>query len=186
MRASVAFWLLLLAFALAFGDGAAAQGKILNVEKIERPTVTDDKGMVQWAEWKAERCPNCSGTGKHKCTVCERFIEEVNTCVTCGMCAGSGTLADPLEKAPCPGCRGDAMLICTVCGGSGKSRVSGEKNWGNCVACRGDGGWKCGSCNGARLVEPAALKPSFKDASVKDLQKVMAATEQALKNLESV
>lgn len=196
MRAVAPLWLLSLVLALAFGSAVAAQDKVLIPEKIERTTAADDKGVLRWTEWKGERCPNCSGTGKHKCTVCARFIDEIDSCVackrteerevTCGMCAGSGTLPDPLEKAPCPGCRGASFLQCTVCGGSGKSRVSGEKNWGKCVACRGDGGWKCGGCNGARLVEPAALKPSFKEAGVKDLQKAIAVTEQALKNVEGV
>jgi len=186
-------WLFL--FALVSGGDVAAQ-KVLIPEKIERATVTDDKGVTQWAEWKGEQCPNCQGTGKHKCFVCERFIDEMKFCidckrtadrmVTCRMCGGDGKLPDPLEKVPCPGCRGASFMLCTVCGGGGKSRAKDDKNFADCVACRGEGGWKCGVCNGARFVEPAALKPSFKDASVKDVQKALALTDQALKDLEAI
>jgi hypothetical protein len=175
---------------------AAAQTKILNPERIERATTTDDKGLEQWAEWKGEKCPNCAGTGKHKCFLCERMIDEIKFCIdckrtpereaVCRMCAGTGTLPDPLEKAPCPGCRGASFLLCTVCNGGGQQRAKDDKNFMNCVSCRGDGGWKCAVCNGARMVEPAALKPSFKDASLKDLQKAMAATEQSLKELTAI
>jgi hypothetical protein len=196
MRASVAVWLLLVALAVALGGSASAQEKVLNTEKMERPTVADDKGVLQWAEWKAEKCPNCSGTGKHKCFVCERLVDTLKFCidckrtpereVVCRMCAGSGTLADPLEKAPCPGCRGASFLICTVCNGCGQSQAKDDNKPSACVACRGDGGWKCGACNGARVVEPAALKPSFKDASLKDLQKAIAATDQSLKELGAI
>jgi hypothetical protein len=164
-----------------------------NPERLERATRTDDKGMLQWEEWKGEKCPPCAGTGKHKCPLCERLKEELTFCigckrdkerqVTCHFCAGSGTTPDPLEKVSCPGCRGASFLLCTVCAGSGKSKTKDDKKWGDCVACRGDGGWKCGVCDGARLVDPAALKPSFKDPSVKDAQKALATTEQGLKEL---
>ena len=170
-----------------------AQNKVLNPERLERATTTDEKGLTQWAEWKAEKCPNCSGTGKTKCATCERFQDDAPNCVECGrnkdrtttcrMCAGSGTLPDPLEKVGCPGCLGASFFECTICGGGGRIKIGGDKKFGDCVGCRGTGGWKCGVCNGARLVEPAALKPSMKDASTKDLQKAMAATEQALKEL---
>lgn len=179
-------------FAVAIG----AQQKVLIPEKIERATVTDDKGVASWAEWKAEKCPNCSGTGKTKCTVCERFADDAKNCpdckrvesreTVCRMCAGEGTLADPLHKVGCPGCLGAAFLLCTICGGGGRLRIGGDKIWSNCPGCRGDGAFKCGACNGSRLVEPAALKPAMKDASVKDLTKAMAVTDQALKDLASL
>ncbi|MFY9345678.1 MAG: hypothetical protein WAT39_24515 [Planctomycetota bacterium] len=181
---------------LLFAVVAAAQNKVLIPEKIERATAADDKGLQQWAEWKGDKCPNCAGTGKHKCFVCERMIDEMKFCidckrtkereVVCRLCAGSGTLPDPLVKAPCPGCRGASFLLCTVCNGCGQSQAKDDNKPSACVACRGDGGWKCGACNGARFVEPAALKPSFKDASVKDLQKALAATELSLKELGAI
>jgi hypothetical protein len=185
----------LFAFVLAcwFAVAAGAQQKVLIPEKIERATVTNDKGVTTWAEWKAEKCPNCSGTGKTKCSVCERYPDDVKNCpdckrveskeTVCRMCAGSGELADPLLKVGCPGCLGAAFLLCTLCGGPGQMRIGGDKNWTACPGCRGDGGFKCGACNGSRLVEPAALKPAMKDASVKDLTKAMAVTDQALKEL---
>lgn len=196
MRAFFLRSLVVLALAFAAGGGAIAQQKVLIPEKIERETVTDDQGLTQWAEWKEQKCPSCTGTGKHKCETCARFVEGIDSCidckrtpereVACRMCGGAGTLPDPLLKAPCPGCRGASFLLCTVCGGSGKSRVKGEKNFNDCVACRGDGGFKCGVCNGARFVDPPALKPSFQDANAKDLTKALAATEQSLKSLAAM
>ncbi len=172
---------------------ASAQQKILTPEKIERATVVDDKGLTQWAEWAAPECPNCTGKGKVKCTTCERFPEDVTVCLDCGrkaeheatcrMCAGTGKLADPLDKVACPGCLGAAFLVCVTCGGAGGMKVDGAKNATDCPACRGVGGFPCGVCHGDRLVEVAALKPSLKDGKPKDLQKALAATEAALKLL---
>lgn len=176
--------------------GAVAQQKVLIPEKIERATNTDDKGLTQWVEWKAEKCPSCSGSGKVKCTTCERFQDDATVCIDCGrnkerqavcrMCAGVGTLPDPLEKVGCPACLGASFLLCTICRGGGRLKIGDDKRFGDCVACRGAGGWKCGVCNGARLVETAALKPSLKDAATKDLVKALAATDQALKDLGAV
>jgi hypothetical protein len=186
----------LVLFALLLGVAAAAPQKFLIPERTERATVADDKGVQQWAPWKGEKCTNCNGAGKHKCFQCEKLIEELKFCidckrtpermVTCRVCNGTGTLLDPLEKAPCPGCRGASFLLCTVCVGSGQGKTKDDKNFFDCVGCRGTGGWKCGSCNGARFVEPAALKPSFKDANQKDLQKAVAATDAALKDLGGI
>lgn len=171
----------------------SAQQKALIPEKIERPTVVDDKGIAQWAEHKADQCPACVGKGKVKCTTCERYPDEVTQCLdckradpreaTCRMCAGEGTLPDPLEKATCPGCAGASFLLCTVCAGSGGMHIGGAKQRSKCPACSGDGGWKCGACDGKRLVEGAALKPSLKEAKDKDLAKAIAATDSAIEQL---
>jgi hypothetical protein len=178
-----------------FAAALGAQQKVLIPDQIERATTTDDKGVVQWAEWKAEKCPGCTGAGKVKCGTCERFPEDFKNCpdcevgdkqtkeTVCRMCAGVGDLPDPLLKVGCPGCLGAAFLICTVCNGLGGSRVDGAKQVTTCPGCRGDGGFKCGVCSGNRLVEPAGLKPAMKDAAVKDLTKAMAAADQALKEL---
>jgi hypothetical protein len=189
----------LIAFVLSLGfvvAAAGAQQKVLIPERLERATVTDDKGATNWADWKADKCPNCSGTGKVKCTVCERFGDDADKCpdckrvesreTVCRMCAGTGELPDPLLKVGCPGCTGAAFLLCTVCAGGGRLKINGAKNWSACPACRGDGAWKCGACAGKRLVEPAALKPAMKDASVKDLAKAQAVTDQALKELAAL
>jgi len=171
----------------------SAQQKVLIPEKIERPTVVDDKGVAQWAEHKADQCPACVGKGKVKCTTCERYPDEITQCLdckradpreaACRMCAGEGTLPDPLEKASCPGCSGASFLLCTVCGGAGGMFVGGAKQRSKCPACGGDGGWKCGACDGKRLVEGAALKPSLKEAKDKDLAKAIAATDSAIEQL---
>jgi hypothetical protein len=181
----VAFLLLCLA--------ASAQQKVLIPEKIERPTVVDDKGVTQWAEHKADQCPACVGKGKVKCTTCERYPDEVTQCLdckradpreaVCRMCAGEGTLPDPLEKASCPACSGASFLLCTVCAGSGGMFIGGAKQRSKCPACSGDGGFKCTACDGKRLVEGASLKPSLKEAKDKDLTKAIAATDAAIEQL---
>ncbi len=191
MHSNLRFWsvfalLLLCAF-------ASAQQKALIPEKLERPTAVDDKGVTQWAEHKAEQCPACVGKGKVKCTTCERYPDEVTQCLdckradpreaTCRMCAGEGTLPDPLEKTTCPGCSGASFLICNVCAGAGGMHIGGAKQRSKCPACGGDGGWKCGACDGKRLVEGAALKPSLKEAKDKDLQKALAATDAVIEQL---
>ncbi|MEQ1631149.1 MAG: hypothetical protein ABL997_02175 [Planctomycetota bacterium] len=173
---------------------SSAQQKLLIPEKLERATVVDENGVTQWAEHKAAECPNCVGKGKVKCTTCERFSEEATTCpdcerkeghlAVCRMCAGEGTLPDPLEKAMCPGCQGAGFLICTVCAGGGGMRIGGAKQWSDCPACRGSGRFDCGACDGKRHVEGAGLKPSMAEAKDKDLQKAMQATDAALKQLE--
>ena len=96
--------------------------KIPIPDKIERATVTDDAGKLQWAdlsklEGEAKeqlRCPTCAGKKTQECPFCARLehIEKCPECehapdeekkpTTCRTCAGEGTLPDPLEKAPCP------------------------------------------------------------------------------------
>lgn len=175
-------------------SGFAQEGRrIFNPEKFERATKTDDKGLIQWDAHKADKCPNCSGTGKMKCPTCERFDDEATNCpeckrtkereVPCRSCAGTGTFPDPLEKVLCPSCDASSMLICTVCGGGGRLKVGGAKQWSACPGCRGAGGFKCTTCNGTRLVEPAAMKPPLKDAGVAALDKATAALDAAVKEL---
>ena len=162
-------------------------------EKYERATKTDDKGLIQWDEHKAEKCPTCSGTGKAKCTTCVRFSEDSTVCpeckrnkdreVVCRACAGTGSMADPLEKALCSGCMGASFLLCMVCHGGGRLRVDKAKQWSDCPGCRGEGGYKCTTCTGSRLVETAAVKPTLKDGTPANLVKAIATTDQALKEL---
>lgn len=182
--------------AFLFAGAVVGQNKVLIPEKIERATVADANGVQQWGPWQAAKCPNCEGKRKVKCPTCERFPDEVKSCIECQrnekreadcrLCAGAGELPDPLDKVSCPGCRGAGFFLCTICAGAGKLRIGGDKNFGDCVGCRGAGGWKCGACNGARLVEPAALKPAFPSASAKDLAKAAAAADAALKELEAL
>ncbi|MFN6194835.1 MAG: hypothetical protein ACK5BN_13560 [Planctomycetota bacterium] len=181
---------------LLLAVAAAAQNRVLIPEKIERETVVGDDGVQRWADWKPAKCPNCEGKKKVKCPTCERFSEEAPNCIECKrnekkeadcrMCAGAGELPDPLDKVSCPGCRGAGFLLCTICGGGGRLRIGDDKKFGDCVGCRGTGGWKCGACNGSRLVEPAGLKPSLKEATGKDLAKAAAVTDSALKELGAI
>lgn len=188
-------WLVLLSFLLLLGRSAFAQEgiKYFHPEKFERATKVDDKGLTQWADYKGEKCPTCSGTGKAKCTTCVRFFDDATVCieckrnkdreVVCRACAGTGTMPDPLEKVLCAGCLGAGFLICELCAGGGRIKAGEGAKWGACPCCRGEGGYKCGVCNGTRLVETAALKPSLKDANVATLQKAIGLTDQALKEL---
>ncbi|HEU4420386.1 MAG TPA: hypothetical protein VFT55_15730, partial [Planctomycetota bacterium] len=185
-----------LCLALFMGTVARAQVEIKYwiPEKIERATKADDKGMEQWAEHAKLECPTCSGTGKTKCSTCDRFAEDATTCVECKRskerevpcrtCAGTGAFPDPLEKVLCPGCRGAGFLLCMVCGGGGRLRIDKAKQWSACPACRGEGGFKCAGCSGNRLVEVAGLKPSLKEANAATLGKALTPTEQALKDLD--
>lgn len=193
----VAHVLSLLAFVFVFAAPAAAQDgqKRFIPEKFERQTKVDDNAVTQWVEWAELKCPNCSGTGKVKCKVCERFADDATNCpdcqrkegheAVCRVCAGKGSIPDPLQKSPCPGCLGAGFLLCMVCGGGGQLKVDKAKRWSPCPACRGPGAYKCGVCNGDRFVESATLKPSLADANAATLQKAMAATDQALKELEA-
>jgi hypothetical protein len=87
---------------------------------------------------------------------------------------------------PCPACFAASFLLCTVCGGGGRLKIEGGNIWSACPACRGEGGFKCTVCSGSRLVEVAALKPSLKDANLKDLAKAATAVDASLKALEAV
>lgn len=164
-------------------------------EKFERATVKDENGIQTWGEWKGEKCPTCAGTGKAKCTVCEKFGEESTNCpdchqnekreTVCRTCGGGGSMPDPLEKAQCPACMAAGFLLCLVCTGTGHMRINGAKQWSECPACRGEGGFKCTVCNGERLVEVCTLKPSLKDADTKSLKKALGPVEQALTELST-
>lgn len=163
-------------------------------ERFERATKTDDKGLEQWAEWKPEKCSTCAGKGKTRCATCERFPDEAKNCIECKRnkdretgcrsCGGLGHWPDPLEKVTCPQCMGAAVTVCGTCAGGGQIKITGGGDrWSNCPACRGDGGWKCATCNGARLVEPAQLKPSLKEANKETLAKAMAVADKTLAGL---
>lgn len=176
----------------ALSAGLPAQDiRYVHPEKYERATKTDDHGLLQWAEHAPPKCTTCSGTGKTKCSTCERFFDDAKVCIeckrtkeaVCRACAGLGHFADPLEKALCPGCQGAGFLLCHLCNGGGRIRGEDGERWSSCPVCRGDGGWKCGGCNGNRLVEVAQVKPSLRDAQVPALQKALATTDEALEGL---
>lgn len=164
-------------------------------ERWERPVVTDEDGLQQWADLeeyskKQEnrdrlRCPTCKGTGKQACPFCWRMEhhEECPECHTghdaddddkvtkCRTCAGEGTIPDILLKAPCPGCAGAGITRCHVCGGEGSyttSAANGRRS--KCPVCRGPGSFPCGVCKGEKLVEPPKMKPSVGEAELDDLK----------------
>ncbi len=169
-----------------------AQGaRYLIPERIERATVADDDGQLQWAEWTAPACGSCKGTGKSVCATCARFAKDAKDCpecqrkdpkllTTCRACAGTGKIADPLDEVPCAGCMGAGMLLCTVCGGGGRLKVGGAKRWSKCPACRGAGKFDCGACKGKRVMASLAIKPSLREADLDKLQKASRAVDEAL------
>jgi len=165
-------------------------------ERIERPTKKDEAGLEQWVKWPAPKCPNCKGVGKTTCITCERFSDDSKTCpeckrveklqAPCRVCAGEGTIADPLKTAICAGCRGASFMICTVCGGGGRLKVGGAKRWSDCPACRGDGGFKCTGCNGKRVMASLKLKPSMQDAPPDKLKKAMKDLDKMIGMFEKI
>jgi hypothetical protein len=185
------FWIV---FAFAVATPMPAQDiRYVHPEKYERATVADDSGLLQWAKFEEESCKTCAGTGKTKCPTCERFKDEVTSCIeckrtkeaVCRACGGLGHFADPLEKVLCSGCRGAGVFVCLQCSGAGAFPTDTSPDRPvKCPTCRGDGGWKCTVCDGKRLIETAALKPSLAEADAATLTKALATTEQELAALD--
>lgn len=190
-------WFLFALFAATAAAQKQPEIRYVSPDKFERATTTDAKGLLQWAEWKPEKCQSCAGSGKTKCLTCWRFKEDAKFCVeckrnkdletACRACAGLGKWPDPLEKVHCPECFAAGFVLCLTCGGGGQIKTEGGGDrWAACSVCRGDGGFKCSTCNGARLVEVAAVKPNLKDASAATLQKAIAQTDQAIAAIAAV
>ena len=185
--------LLLLAVLFSFSADLSAQARYPNPERMERTTKADDQGLQQWTEWKAEKCKSCKGVGKSTCQTCDRFGKDAKDCpeckrvekllAPCRVCAGSGTLADPLKQAPCAGCMGAGFLLCTVCGGGGRLKVGGAKRWSDCPACRKKGGFDCGGCKGKRVMTALQIKPTMADAPVDKLKKAKKDLDAMIKKL---
>ncbi|MBK8979342.1 MAG: hypothetical protein IPM29_25880 [Planctomycetes bacterium] len=193
---------LLICLLALFGGIATAQQKnpgqysIPIPERMERPTVEDEHGLLQWVDLSTLsqkerlqfRCPTCEGTGKQECPFCWR-MEHFEKCPECGhgpdekkretvcrTCAGTGTTPDLLEHAPCPGCSGAGVLRCHCCGGEGTYPAEKDSDRrAKCPVCRGDGGYACAVCDGHRLVDPPKLKPSIRDAGLEELKKAQEA-----------
>jgi hypothetical protein len=191
---SIKFWSSFVVLCLLCAQPAAQGAKYLIPERIERATETDEAGLLQWAKYEAPKCTSCAGTGKMKCTTCERFQEDSTTCpechrnekreIDCRACAGTGVIADPLEQVPCPGCMGASFLLCTVCSGGGRLKVNEAKRWSDCPGCRGEGGFKCDACEGKRVLGSLELKPSLAEAPEDKLKKAMTIVDDALKELD--
>ncbi|HEB51649.1 MAG TPA: hypothetical protein ENI87_00165 [bacterium] len=169
---------------------ASAQARYLVPDRIERATVVDDDGLHQWAEWPEPKCASCKGTGKAPCQTCARFAKDAKVCpeckraekllAPCRACAGSGKIADPLQRVPCAGCMGAGFLLCTVCGGGARLRVGSAKRWSVCPACRGTGGFPCAGCNGERWMPALAIKPSLAEAPFDKLLKAEKDLDKAI------
>lgn len=168
-------------------------------EKLERATTTDDDGVLQWAEYEAERCVNCKGQKWMPCLHCQRFdegdCEDCPEChntkkAVCRICAGTGEMPDILERAPCPSCFGASITRCFVCNGRGQFPVAGGGDrLQKCGCCDGKGGYACQTCDGQRWVETPKLKPSVGEAKLKDLRKALETLDkvaEAVAGFESV
>lgn len=200
---------LLLAAVVGAQAGNPGQYPIPIPERLERPTVEDEDGLLQWAdldELSREerlkfRCPTCEGKGKQECPFCWRleFHEECPEChtgpdaekriATCRTCGGEGQLPDILEKAPCPGCFGAGLTRCHACGGEGNYPAGRNTDRrATCPVCRGDMCNPCNVCDGERFVEPPPLRPSVGEAELEDLREmraVFAAVAEELAKVES-
>lgn len=197
---SVKICLSLLMLFLVAGAHATAQAKYLIPEKIERKTEAGEGGVLQWEAWPDVECPSCKGVGKSQCETCARLAKDHEGCpecqrkdkqkdvylAPCRVCAGNGKIPDPLEVAPCAGCMGAGVLVCTVCGGGGKLKVGGAKRWSDCPACRGEAGFPCGGCEGKRTMTSIDIKPNLKEADDPDkLAKALADIDKTLAKFEA-
>ncbi len=58
----------------------------------------------------------------------------------CRTCAGVGYYPNPLERAPCPGCRGASAMNCNIFGGEGYHKPpGGGDRLAKCDCCKGVG-----------------------------------------------
>ena len=163
-------------------------------ERVERATVTDDKGILQWAEHKGAQCLNCKGEGKTACLHCDRFEEKLEHAkcpecgdekkATCRVCYGAGTLPDALEGSPCPACGAVGHTVCGICSGRGLMFPAGSNGKSSrCDLCKGVGALPCGACKGKRIVEHPKFKPSFAEAKSSDYAKAIEALDKVLEGL---
>jgi hypothetical protein len=148
---------------------------------VQRATKVDDQGLRQWVQpADLVACPQCKNNKETECFHCKDFEadEQPSKCPECGgkkkapcrVCAGGGSLPDPLEKAPCPGCFGASVVLCIGCRGRGAFPVQGGgKKWQKCTQCKAIGGWPCLVCKGARTIAPPKLKPNLANAPSSEL-----------------
>jgi hypothetical protein len=186
------FKLLVMAAMVVFCVAIPSQGaRYLIPERIERATEEGDDGLQQWAAWPKLKCPSCKGVGKSTCATCARFPLDAKECPECNrakkllapcrVCAGKGTIADPLKFAPCAGCMGAGILICTVCGGGGEIKVGSAKRFSSCPSCRAKGAFPCTGCKGSRQMASLQLKPSMAEAPLDKLKKAMKDLDKTIK-----
>jgi tetratricopeptide (TPR) repeat protein len=92
----------------------------------------DDKGLLQWTEFRATPCTHCKATGQTPCTFCADARD-----TKCSVCADTRT-------AVCVACRGTRKSLdpflsrrCSFCGGHG--RRGSQKSTVECELCAGKG-----------------------------------------------
>jgi hypothetical protein len=200
--------LLVLATLSALPPGLAAQRgySVPNPEALQRATEQGEGGKLEWKEYdpkaKAHRCVTCNGKKTTVCLFCARIgkffdAEKCPECKNpptndlekpnkspCRTCAGTGHLPDYLEQLPCPGCANAGLVACPRCVGQGGYGAGPDTDaLVKCTICKGTGHFPCRVCDGDRLVAPAKLKPSFAEASAKDLKKASEALEEAATGL---
>lgn len=187
--------LVILALSLVIAPAAAAQeGKgemqVPIPEKLERPTKTDEQGLLVWAEFKAEPCVNCKGKKTMPCPHCARLdpkdYDDCPECkktknAPCRVCGATGEMYDVLARAPCPTCFGAGITRCSICHGAGRFPVTGGGDKPTkCNCCDAIGAFKCETCDGKRLVEPPGVKPTVGEGKSADLKKALETVDAML------
>ncbi len=184
-RATVVLLISVLATAALTAQKKRKNEQILIPDKFQIKTVEDENGQLQWVKHKDETCIPCKSLKTTTCWHCSGLVNN-KTCLECKMtkkavcrtCAGVGYYPNPLERAPCPGCRGASALTCNIFGGEGYYKPpGGGDRFAKCECCKGVGAYACTVCKGKRYVETPKLKPSVGAAKLKDLKKAMAAIE---------
>ncbi|MCA8944207.1 MAG: hypothetical protein KDB80_16700 [Planctomycetes bacterium] len=178
---------------LALATFANAQGRERSVLPETPQTVKDEHGLLQWKEYKRSFCPTCKRKAVIECDFCtDKTSEGCKVCggdreKTCIQCRGEGMTLDPLDWMMCPSCYGNGRTPCQFCRNTGSTLIEGGGDKGQkCSACKGERGFVCEVCNGERMLAIDAvfkLKPSFREAPLKDLQKVREALAKAKEEL---
>ncbi len=96
----------------------------------------DGKGSVWAARANGGRCVYCDVERDLRNSLDPRFR-------VCGRCeAWIGAGHPPPQRGPCPKCKGEGSVDCTVCHNDGDER--------GCAKCDGDGGETCPACRGTK------------------------------------
>jgi len=172
--------------------GAQARPKIPPPEFV-RETVTDEAGLLQWAEFKV-KCEPCQGRGKATCQGCDGY--ELPNCTECDgekrtrcrQCLGTKFFLDPIAEMNCRFCNASGWYNCGQCGGFGSFNVNskdGKSTPQKCGACKKKGRYACLPCEGTGKLATVRIKKKAPDmAKLKDLRAMHELVADALQKFE--